>query len=488
MKKTYLDVVNLASGHSLIMGRTPKVLSIDQICNALDKQHHTVSSFGLFDTAQPNFSNYYPDVKPEDLEPKDEDYVYPLFRALSEVTVHKNWNPIDFSKPGILKDSMHKLTGQTVYPNHEPTVGNELGVVTEVFWEKEKVVDGVTIPAGINMRLKIDGKSNPKVARGLMSDPPSIHSNSVTVAFKWEKSHELEDQEFYSKLGTYDKDGEMIRRVVTEVVRFTETSLVAHGADPFAQIIRDGKINNPTFADVSYNSETGHKPLVYFDYKEDLTNLAERTIPQNTNNESQNGNTMNKHLLALAAILGLTASDFTTEEALAEAVTPAIQDLVNLKATNADNATKLADLQTKLTTANNDLTSLKETSKEGTAALTAVRELAVASYKQSLAEGAQPVQAIVDQINNGTYEAVNALKATYDGIVENKMPLTCQSCKGTDVSRQSSQSDTGINGGDNSGGQSSSHTTLSNDDTIEQLRKSTKRFINHNGLQEKAQK
>ena len=48
-----------------------------------------------------------------------------------------------------------------------------------------------------------------------MMDPPAIHSNSVTVRFSWEKSHpELTDQQFYDKIGSYDKDGKLIKRNV----------------------------------------------------------------------------------------------------------------------------------------------------------------------------------------------------------------------------------------------------------------------------------
>lgn len=32
------------------------------------------------------------------------------------------------------------------------------------------------------------------------------------------------DNEFYQKLGTYDSKGVMVRRIVTEVVRYLETS------------------------------------------------------------------------------------------------------------------------------------------------------------------------------------------------------------------------------------------------------------------------
>ena len=98
-------------------------------------------------------------------------------------------------------------------------------------------------------------------------DPPSIHSNSVTVQFKWDKSHpNMEDNEFYQKLGTYDSKGVMVRRIVTEVVRYLETSLVSHGADAFAQKIGDdGKIINPNFAKrtwASYEEYRDRKSVV----------------------------------------------------------------------------------------------------------------------------------------------------------------------------------------------------------------------------------
>ena len=41
-----------------------------------------------------------------------------------------------------------------------------------------------------------------------------------TVQFKWDKSHpQMEDNEFYQKLGIYDSKGVMVRRIVTEIVR-----------------------------------------------------------------------------------------------------------------------------------------------------------------------------------------------------------------------------------------------------------------------------
>src|SRR5210317_758975 len=86
-----------------------------------------------------------------------------------------------------------------------------------------------------------------------MMDPPSVHSVSVTVTFEWKPSHKFEDEnEFYGKLGTYDDKGELVRRVVTKIHAYHEISFVAHGADPYAQKIVDGKIANPEYAATQY--------------------------------------------------------------------------------------------------------------------------------------------------------------------------------------------------------------------------------------------
>ena len=159
-----------------------------------------------------------------------------MFRLLSETIVSKNWNPTDFGQNGVLKASMKMSLGQTVNCDHETNIGNAIGAVSQVMWQESYKDGSFTIPAGIDGILKIDGKANPRIARGILMEPPSIHSNSVTVQFKWDKSHpQMEDNEFYQKLGTYDSKGVMVRRMVTEIVRYLETSLVSHGADSFAQ-------------------------------------------------------------------------------------------------------------------------------------------------------------------------------------------------------------------------------------------------------------
>ena len=233
---------------------------------------------------------------------EDEEFIEPMFRLLSETIVSKNWNPTDFGQNGVLKASMKMLLGQTVNCDHETNIGNAIGAVSQVMWQESYKDGSFTIPAGINGILKIDGKANPRIARGILMEPPSIHSNSVTVQFKWDKSHpQMEDNEFYQKLGTYDSKGVMVRRIVTEIVRYLETSLVSHGADSFAQKIgSDGKIINPTFAKrtwASYEEYRDDKSKQYFftDYKSDLTSYQEKNDTQGSFNDNDaNDNHSNK--------------------------------------------------------------------------------------------------------------------------------------------------------------------------------------------------
>lgn len=245
--------------NAIVQNNAPKFIT-EHYSKGQDFQYSSdeIGRFGLFETSSPNYQNFYPDIKPEDLKPQEGDYIYPTYRALSEVIVRPQ-RPIDFSQNGVLKKAMNLLVGQAVYPNHEMIAGDELGVVMGVNWSLEKKVkckDGssLTVPAGINAILKIDGKSNPRIARSINMNPPAMHSVSVTVEFEWEKSHkDMPDEQFYDQLGQYDAKGELVRRVVTKVNRFHEISLVPHGADPFAKKLdENGNIVLPDYAKATY--------------------------------------------------------------------------------------------------------------------------------------------------------------------------------------------------------------------------------------------
>ena len=70
----------------------------------------------------------------DELKPKDTDYIFPLFRALSATTVEGYW--LDYSTPGVLQAAVPLLQNQTVYADHVYwRVADWVGVVQESTWD-----------------------------------------------------------------------------------------------------------------------------------------------------------------------------------------------------------------------------------------------------------------------------------------------------------------------------------------------------------------
>ena len=432
-------VISLGSSHSLILGHKPDVLDHKRICDKLASERKSMMNFGLFDTASPNYSTYYPDLDVADLTPKDEDFIYPVFRALSMAIVSKGF-PIDFSAEGILKASMNKLIGQSINIDHETAVGNAVGSVKEVFWQDSyKTSDGITVPAGINMVMMIDGKSNPRIARGIMMDPPSIHSNSVSIRFKWEPSHQFEEKwEFYEKVGTYDKDGTLVRAVVTEIMSYSETSLVAHGADVFAQKVgSDGKIINPGYSNSVYEFSDEDKndvnATVHIDYKN--TDTKEQSfsgmfsmnsaIPTDLNTSSSNKNN-NKNVTPMKKedLEKLTSKfNFAEGELTEDNYIAKISEKLSEKETEITNLTqKYDDLKAGLLS-DEEFKTMKADAEVGKTALTDTRAEALRLY--NLAKGDKADATIVNLINASTIDQAKSLLTQYKDEAETKFSATC---------------------------------------------------------------
>jgi hypothetical protein len=411
----------------------------------------TISQFGFWG-GEIDYNTYYPNLSAEELTPKDEEFIEPMFRLLSATIVSKNWNPTDFGQNGVLKASMKMLLGQTVNCDHETNIGNAIGAVSHVVWQDAYKDGNFTIPAGINGILKIDGKANPRIARGILMEPPSIHSNSVTVQFKWDKSHpQMEDNEFYQKLGTYDSKGNMVRRMVTEVVRYLETSLVSHGADSFAQKVgEDGKIINPDFAKrtwSSYEEYRDDKSKGYFfaDYKSDmqLSDTPQITINQEDKLINNNQNQMNELELFIESLfsngmLVLGEGQERNKENALSALKAVVSERDQLKATNASLVTEKTSLTEQITNLNAKVASLQDMATVGTNHIASLRETTVANYKKL--KGDQVDETIVTMLNAETTGLVTliSLNKDYEAQLNEKFPLTCSKCGSHEVSRASS--------------------------------------------------
>lgn len=458
---SFQESMIIGGGHSILMSNIPNSIqdkdNLTRFSENYFKWNNTskesLMRLGLFGS-DIDYNTYYPDLKPEELKPNDEEFIEPLFRLLSATVVSKNWNPVDFSRNGVLKASMPLLVGQTVNCDHSTDIGNAIGSVSKTVWQESYKVDGYTIPAGINGILKIDGKANPRIARGILMDPPSIHSNSVTVQFIWDKSHpELDDREFWDKLGTYDKEGNLICKVCTEIIRYLETSLVSHGADTFAQKIgADGKIVNPTFAKQTYEAfkeheEKGTKESFFLDNKTDLEYYNTQSSNNKSNNSQSQIDNMDKELKEfLEKLFGenmLTLSEGkekTVDEALSM-----VKELIEGKGSFTETINKLTSEKTKLEEDIKNLTSenskLKEQAEVGKTYLTSLKEEVKGNYKKIQGDSFNEKDPIFVMLSAETTPLITleGLNKSYKQQLEEMFPLHCQSCGSKDLTRASSK-------------------------------------------------
>lgn len=185
----------------------------------------------------------------DQVNPQESDFIYPMFRALDAGLIEDYW--IDFSGAGVVEKATSLFLNQTVYKNHIFwNVENWLGAVSRAVWDPSGAKVSTGKP-GVNVELKIDWKSNPKIARGLLMQPPAIHSVSATVDFDWDASHPdlLEQGIFWRNLGQ-EINGSIVRLIVTAIRRIYEISLVWQGANAGS--------NNPLEPD---DEETGLSAL-----------------------------------------------------------------------------------------------------------------------------------------------------------------------------------------------------------------------------------
>ena len=240
----------------------------------------------------------------------------------------------------------------------------------------------------------------------------------------------------------------MIRRVVTKIISYNETSLVSHGADPFAQKVdEDGNIVNPVHANNNYSSFSEVNPnrgsYVFLDFKEP-TSILHNTIHsfnENTHKQnpiipedSQKNNQMNELQQFIESLFG------TGMLSLAEGKEQTAQEVLALI---KQNTSELVSLRASLSTKDTEISSLKETIEAnkpmvtvGTQHLTSVRENTLASYNK--VAGENPDATIVSLIGDAGLEVLTSLGKTYTAQLEEKHPLHCSECGSHKVSRASS--------------------------------------------------
>ena len=446
--REHVDSMAIGQGHTILASYIPAQVGAQTFCERYYEwtkpSSESVAQFGLFGS-DIDYNTYYPDLKPEDLKPQSEEFIEPMFRLLSATIVSKNWNPTDFSHGNVLRSSMRMLLGQTVNCDHSTDIGNAIGSVSKVMWQDSYKDGSFEIPGGINGILKIDGKANPRIARGILMEPPSIHSNSVTVQFKWDKSHpDMDERDFYEKLGTYDKHGNMVRRIVTEVVRYMETSLVSHGADNFAQKIGpDGRIVNPEYAKRSWSSYSEYKDatsnIYYFSDFKDYNNTQESLIDNKDNQEDkqQGMNELEKFIQSLISEGIISLGEDQSQEQALLALRNLVSSQKELQIKVGNLTAEKTQLAEQITNKEAEIANLKDMATVGTNFIASLREETVAAYKKLMGE--QVDETIVSMINAQTtgLATLESLKKDYQTRLNEKFPMTCSKCGSHDVSRAS---------------------------------------------------
>lgn len=167
------------------------------------------------------------------------------FRMLSATLIRGHW--IDYSDPGIwTPEAVGLFNNTTVYMDHDRPVADWIGVATGARLTTQAGVLGVdadfTIDPTQDMLL-----AKGAIRRGMTFKPvPAIRACSVGISFEAKPSHLFRDPwDFWMSLGD-EVDGEIVRFIVTKILRIVEVSLVYAGADPGALALAHG-VDDPAY-------------------------------------------------------------------------------------------------------------------------------------------------------------------------------------------------------------------------------------------------
>lgn len=442
-----------------------------------------MESFGLFGGSS-DANKYYPDVTGHSVMPKPEDFVDVPFRLISATTVGAgSWKATDFSNVQVLKGSLSKLDKKPVYYDHDTDLMNWVGIVKAPKWtESFTNKDGVIVPAGIDAIISIDAKTSPKIARGVLIG--SVFSNSVTVQFAWEMSHDFpSEEEFNRSIGQMGADGKMVRRIVHTIYDYHETSLVWLGADPFAKLLdEEGNLTNIDTTHISYEKEKEEVIEKYknkkifalgFEIDKNVLHLSRSnsivTQPNSGKNDKNNKDMDEKVLLALLAVLGLSADtkaeaitleavskltlqpeqpkEAITEEQKTQLASYAKIQALEVEAKEGVTAT-LADVTTEkyaivdkevlstLKTEAAKVESLEKDAATGKEFIKMQREEAIRLYKVTAGEAAD--ETVVGLFNKATKEELGGLLKQYSKGATAKFTGKCANCGSDDFTFKSS--------------------------------------------------
>jgi hypothetical protein len=287
---------------------------------------------------------------------------------------------IDMSKSNVLKRGLKFLKKAKVYTDHWVDTGTVVGKVSGAEWNDGDV-------AGIDAELSVDTVIAPALARKILAG--FVDSVSIGFEFEWEQSHkDMPFQTFIEMLG-HDVDGELVRIVVTKIIDIYEISFVWEGADPSAKV--NGKIGTSAESDLSMASlsKQSNQIEIKSNMEVDMNELEKLK---------------NQH-----AELSRRYSELESEKSL---LSDSVQTL----------SETVAQLQARADFGDDQIAKMRQDTKQ----------LAM------IFRGGDDSPAFDKLIDNADLETLQMLHDDFESKIDSAMPLKCDECGSTNVSRKSS--------------------------------------------------
>lgn len=351
----------------------------------------------------------------EDIIPRDDDYIFPRYRAISARYLGENGYFLDFSETGILKDSLkfflsnqnggERLDNLKFVMNHSTSLERIIGVIVEAeFVEKNDKFDS----AGIDVTAKVDSVLFPQIARGLLSEPPLFDNVSISFTAHYRRSHpDMKVWAFYDMLGE-EFEGEIVRIIVDEILRVRHLGLVDAGADEHAK-----KLNAATSSWPPSKGELNDGTKYFY------TETKEKTMKGLQLDEKQ--------VAELARVLGVDEIDDGDE---------LIQNVTAVMETLDDNKTTLKEAKQKV----GQVEKLLESKRDQVIKILAKNH------------GGTAPHALENAVNKMSLSELEEFEAEQQETFDKMFPLTCQDCGKKNLKRRASREEQpGHEPGDNSG-------------------------------------
>lgn len=419
---------------------------------------------GLYKAVFKFDADYNPDITRNDVIPREEDYIDIPFRLLSATIVAADGRRATEFPEAVLRASADKLVNVRVLTDHwDYNVLDTFGIIKSTKWTPATTDEsGNRIPAGIDGIMRFDMKLQYAVIRQIYNG--EINSCSVSVEFMWEPNMALPSNiDFDYAVGT-EYEGQLVRRVATEIIGYSEVSLVGMGADPFAKRLKEnGTPNNPEWTAVAqyaknvkelnqlYNTDKGTELINEFGfyYVDDrITNKQAQTLTLSLTKQGeilkkeQTEQAMDKKIIeCLVRNTGITEAELN-ENSIEKWAETNKQANESLQAKINELQTEVQSSKEALAKVESEKAELSKLAAQTTQRVENVRKQVMAFH--NLKTDNKPNEAIVKTIETAGLELLEAFASDWGMQLHNEFGAKCVECGSTQIThRQTDPEPTG---------------------------------------------